>query len=313
MDGLILHRPGIFSCLQDLGRNGYEQLGVRRGGAMDMAAHRCANQLLGNQSDAATVEILLGGVQLEATVPCNIALCGAAAQLRINDKKAAMWQSVALQPGDRIDIGQAQAGCRLYLAVSGGFAVSKQLGSVATVRGDQLGGLFSQPGGQALSKGNLLPCLPALPRQADRQSLAMAERLKASYQGFPQEIKIRLIPGYQYEEFNPASLEQFFSQRYQLSPDSDRMGCRFTGPKPIDTPRQNLTSEGLSLGAVQIPGDGQPIVMMRDHQSMGGYPKIGAVFSADINKIAQRRPGDFVRFERLDLDAAHSLLRAEAL
>ncbi len=295
MSGLRVIQPGVLSLVQDLGRAAGRELGLTQGGALDGFAFGCAHRLVNNAPDCAALEIALGGLELACELETTLAVTGAAMPLAINGEPEAPWRSHRVRPGDRLKLGHASAGCRAYLAVAGGFAVEKFFGSASVVVREGMG--------RALRAGDVLPCAPA----GETGCLALSMQDIPSY---PDEISLRVVKGYQHDSFPAPVLGAFFNGEYRVTPQGDRMGCRLDGPRLAHGLARQL-SEGTCLGAVQVPPDGQPIVLFNDRQTIGGYPKLGAVLSTDLARLGQCQPGTRVRFAAVSLDAAQDVLRAE--
>lgn len=290
---------GMLSLLQDAGRMGQHGLGLTTGGPMDRHAFSLANDLCGNPEAVTAIEITQGGLQLLSSVNTVIALCGAPMPLWINDQPAASWRSHRIYSGDRIQIGYCREGLRAYLAVAGGFDTPTWFGSTATVVRESIGGLSGRP----LQKGDRLPCRP----HTDTRLLQLAATEIPCYNA---TRTLRLIPGYQFERFPVAERERFFAGSYRISQQSDRMGYRLQGTA-IKSGIEQLYSEGIVLGAVQIPGDGQPIVLMNDRQTIGGYPKLGAVLSCDLDWLAQQVAGAQISFTAISAEAGSRIIRSQ--
>lgn len=291
--------PGACSTVQDLGRRGQAHLGVPVSGAMDEYAHSIANWLVGNTACQATLEMTISGAAMEVLVPCSIALTGADMGLTINGVAKAQWHSHQVQTGDSIRIGTARTGCRGYLALAGGVASPMVLGSRSTY----LGGRFGGHAGRMLKAGDILSC-----NGVEQAEVQTTRRLPWS-PAYADSITLRAIAGPQDNWFSQDS-GHFFQSRYTLSPQSDRMGCRLEGSgikKDADAP-ENLLSIPIAAGNVQIPPDGQPIVLFRE-QTIGGYPCIATVLSCDLWRLAQARPGASVCFQRVSLETGQHLAR----
>ncbi|MBY4677880.1 5-oxoprolinase subunit C family protein [Marinobacterium arenosum] len=297
--GLKVIKPGLLTTVQDCGRFGYLRLGLTCGGAMDEQAACWANHLLDNPVDAALLEITIGNVELRAERPLWLAVTGADLQLDLNGRPIAPWQSFPVAAGDRLHFGWARRGIRGYLAVAGGLQVPACFGSRSSVLREPHDGLL----GRALTAGDELPCLA---EQPDRQRRMTPPTFQPDYRA---ELVLRVILGYQIERFRLADLKQFFSSPYLLQPESDRMGYRLSGPA-IRPELSGMLSEGTCYGAIQVPPDGQPIVLMKDHQSLGGYAKLGAVLSLDAFALSQRQAGTELRFAEIELAEAQRLMRA---
>ncbi|ANG63749.1 allophanate hydrolase [Marinobacterium aestuarii] len=279
-------KPGFLTLLQDYGRYGMQHLGMASGGPLDEHAFLWANRLLENHYNCAALEITLGPVRLRALQPTQIAITGADFAARINQQPIEPWGSYWLEAGDELSFAAARSGMRAYLAVGGGFEAQLQHGSCATVMREGCGGL--QGDGRRLEAGDRLEYRSA-PRKRPRQ---VPPRYVPDYSA---PLCLRLLPCYQYDQFDAAQVRRFFSSDYQVSPHSDRMGYRLSGPA-IHSRLDGIISEGIAYGAVQVPGDGQPIVLLRDRQTIGGYPKIGSVATLDAAQLAQRGPGAVIRF-----------------
>ncbi|WP_263080983.1 biotin-dependent carboxyltransferase family protein [Endozoicomonas sp. Mp262] len=296
---LRIIEPGPLSLIQDLGRYGYQHIGVSPGGPMDEQAFLWANKLLANQSNDAQIEINLGMFRCEFLAQTTIAITGADMAAELNGVVIKPWQSYSVKPGDTLSFKGSQNGLRVYLAVRGGFEVPEILGSCSTVARDQLGGLHED--GSKLRAGDCLNYTasdPMLTRQVPEVFIP----------DYSQDITLEVIPGYQYEWFDKHERYRFFNAAYTLSQQIDRMGYRLSG-EAIGCREQGLISEGIALGAIQIPADGQPIILMRDRQTIGGYPKIGCVKIKDLSPLAQCIPGATIRFVEKDLYKAEAEYR----
>ena len=279
----VLH-SGVLSLLQDSGRTGHQQLGLTTGGPLDAEAFHYLNRLLGNASSCTAIEVSVGGLQLEAQTSTFCCVTGAPMPLTINDEEKPLWCVHALQPGDTIELGYTQRGCRAYLGVSGGFTVPAVFGSTATVLREGIGGLHGKP----LTQGDLLPCST----RVNQRRLQLAVPDQPTYQ---RQLTVRVIPGYQRRSFSRIEKRRFFGAAYTVSERCDRMGYQLAGA-PVNCDVQGVLSEGICLGAIQIPPDGNPFVLMNDRQTIGGYPKIGSALSLDVSRLAQLRQGDTVHF-----------------
>ncbi|EME3980758.1 biotin-dependent carboxyltransferase family protein [Vibrio alginolyticus] len=291
---------GPLSLLQDLGRFGHQAIGVSTGGPMDEHAFLWSNRLLGNDRNAAQIEIAMGQFSCEFYAETTIALTGADMAATLNGQPIAFWQSYPVRQGDQLALRGARSGMRAYLAIQGGFKVPTPLNSCATVIRDELGGL--QGVGEKLNSKDYI-------RYSASQPMATKQVLPQFIPQYSQQVTLEVIPGYQYDLFTPEQRQRFFNASYTLTPQMDRMGCRLSG-EPIECQRRNLISEGIALGAIQIPADGQPIVLLRDRQTIGGYPKIGCVTAKGLSQLAQCQPGAEIRFIEKNLyeaEAEHSI------
>jgi biotin-dependent carboxylase-like uncharacterized protein len=302
--------PGLFTTIQDLGRPGALAAGVPPGGAMDRFAHRAANLLAGNSPQDAALECTMSGPHLVAEEPCLIAVTGADFQPRINGAPAPMWTGTFLGRGDRLTFDGRRRGARAYVAVGGGIEGDRWLGSRSTSLMAGRGGMHGRP----LAKGDQLSVA------AERSAPAIAghhlpPRLRPAY----AEQALHAMAGPHLRRLDAESRRLLFSTVFTVSRDADRMGYRLEGPQ-LSTSGGELLSFGLVAGAVQVPRSGQPILLMADHQTAGGYPVVAVVISASMPIAAQLAPGDTVHFvqttaaeagrRRLALSAALATLSA---
>jgi antagonist of KipI len=301
MSDLVVVDPGLLTTVQDLGRPGYQRLGVPPSGPFDRPAFVVANRLVGNPDGAAGLELTLRGPRLEARRECVVAVTGAEMPITVNDQPAPAWTAVRLRPGDVLAFRMVTAGCRGYLAVAGGIDVPPALGSRATYLRGRMGGLD----GRALQKGDALPVGPP---PAVTEGRHVPPDRRPAYSG---EVECRVVLGPQDDRFTPEGIAAFLEGPYEVTPQADRMGYRLKGPAIAHARGHDIISDGIPLGGIQVPGEGQPIVLLVDRQTTGGYTKIATVIGPDIARIGQTRPGQRVRFRRVDLAEAHAALRAE--
>ena len=298
-DALVIDRPGLASSLQDLGRAGLQRYGVPVSGTLDPLAVRLANALVGNDEAEAVLEMLtLGaGFTVEAD-RVRIALVGTAIGLRVDGVRIAANRSVTLGRGAQVAVPSFTDSACCCLAVSGGFAVETVMGSRSTYARGGFGGFAGRllrPGDRLLLRD---PTPPAGPdRRAD----------EIGYGDGP----IRIVPGPQEDWFEPESLTRFFAEPYEITAEADRMGMRLAGPKLNHAKGFNIASDGIVTGAIQVPGTGQPILLLADHQTIGGYPKLGTVASADLPRLGRCRPGQSLRFVRITVAEAEALRRTQ--
>jgi KipI family sensor histidine kinase inhibitor len=289
--GLEVVRPGMYTTVQDLGRRGHRARGVPLSGAADPFALRLLNALVGNPDDSAGLEFTLVGPRVTFHRDAVIAVGGG----EFGDLPR--WRPLAVTAGTTLDLGRARSGCRGYLAVAGGLPLAPVLGSRSTYVRGNLGGWC----GRSLRAGDVLP-LASVQRRI-RNHWHIDERILPPYAAAPE---IRVIAGAQAEEFDPGWL----GRTYRVSTHSDRMGVRLSGDPVARRGGGDLVSSPVAPGTVQVPPDGQPIVLLADAQTIGGYPKVAHVVSVDIPHVAQWKPGDAVRFRRVTLDEARSLAAA---
>lgn len=287
-------RAGPLSLIQDYGRWGAQARGVGVGGPADEHAFVWANYLLGNDHRAAALEVTLGPLQLTARANTMFALTGAEMQASLNGVRLANWSSHYIQAGDVLQLSVPACGLRSYLAVAGGFVCPQRFGSCSSVIREALGGISGR--GEALKAGDMLECRPA-------RKLASRKTPPAFIPDYAEPLSLGLLPGYQYRDFDPGQVQCFLGGEYRVAAASNRMGYQLEGPE-ISAPQMGLISEGISLGAIQLPPSGQPIVLLQDRQTMGGYPKLGCISALDASRLAQRRPGSILRFVPGELEAA---------
>ncbi|MDH3220843.1 MAG: biotin-dependent carboxyltransferase family protein [Gammaproteobacteria bacterium] len=295
MSGFVVRQPGLLSLLHDRGRYGAHDLGLTTGGPLDFIAFDWANRLLGNDPNATCLEVSFGGLTLEADTATSVVVTGAEAPCKLNGAEFPQWQTVDLAPGDRLEIGFAIRGTRTYLAVSGGFDIAPSFGSSSTVVREKIGGLC----GDKLQAQDHLPCSGGV--QSTHYRLDAGDRPR--YGDF---ARLRVVPGYQQDAFDAVQQWRFFSSEYRLTERCDRMGFRLEG-ESVHSQMVGMLSEGICLGAIQIPADGQPIVLMNDRQTIGGYPKIGSVIAQDTARLSQLSPGAAVRFDAISIEQAHNI------
>ncbi|GKV54948.1 KipI antagonist [Sporosarcina sp. NCCP-2222] len=315
---ITVRKAGLSDTIQDLGRFGYQKYGVVTSGAMDAFAHRVANLLVGNEETEGTLEMTLVGPCLYFEEHAVIALCGGDMSASIDGKPIPMWKPVFIQKGTELKMGPAIAGCRVYLAVAGGFEVPNVMGSYATYLKAGIGGCE----GRVLKKGDRLP-IKARKGQAeqifsrlvcDKYCIQSTDWTITSNvrPALADQYEIRVIKGRQYSLFSEESRRLFETEGFAVSSQSDRMGYRLAGPSLHLEEEQELISEAVSFGSIQVPADGNPIILMADRQTTGGYPKIGQVASVDLSLVAQARPGNYLTFREISLDKAQELyLRRE--
>ena len=300
---MTVESPGSLTIPVDAGRQGIHHQGLTSGGALDQQAFYWANQLCGNEWGKTCLEVTYGGLQLRVVRRCVIAVTGADMPLSINGREIARWQTHTVHPGDLVSLAPASTGMRCYLAIKGGFDVASQFGSASAVPRERLGG--ARLNGQGLCAGDSLKGITSM----EKHACILPE------DAIPQDagvLNLRVICSYQYQSFSQLDLARFFSSSYRVTERMDRMGICLHGAA-LSSALTSLSSEGICLGAVQIPPDGQPIIMLNDRQTIGGYPKVGAVLSLDCSRLAQARPGTEVTFERIDMLTAHNLIVLERI
>ena len=292
--GFLVKQAGMLSLIQDAGRFGCFNIGLTNGGPIDLRSFQWANRLCENPLNTTAIEVNLGGLALIAQLDTTIAVTGAEMPFTINGLSKELWRSYQVMAGDVIELGFSTQGLRCYLAVADGFVVAETFGSTATVCREGVGGL----NGGKLQVNDILPCA-SLKRA---HNLILPSILRPS---FSNNVTLHTVPSYQQQSFSSHQQRLFYSSEYTVSKSFDRMGYRLEGHK-IACDIDGILSEGICHGAVQIPADGQPIVLLNDRQTIGGYPKIGAVISTDIAKLGQLNQGGKVHFEPVSMEQAHN-------
>jgi antagonist of KipI len=290
--------PGALTTVQDLGRPGQLRYGIPPSGPIDRAAFVVANRLVGNDNGAAGIECTVTGLRFEVEAPCAVAVTGAGMPVTVNGAEAPAWTTLILKSGDVVKLGVARIGVRAYVAFSGGVDVPPVLGSRSTYLRGRLGGLD----GRALRRDDRLALFPApLPPVRRAQP-----RIVPDFTAVPE---IRVVLGPQADRFTDEGVEAFLGGEYEMLPQSDRMGARLRGPRITHRHGHDIISDGIALGSIQVPGDGQPIALLVDRQSTGGYTKAATVCSFEIGRLGQVKPGQRVRFRAIDLKEAQGALR----
>jgi biotin-dependent carboxylase-like uncharacterized protein len=293
MSVLTIKNSTPLCLLQDAGRFGVRHLGVTQGGALDWVSMSWANKLLGNSLDAAAIEVTLGGLTLEAEADCCLALAGADLGAMLDDRSIAPWRSFFMRKGQQLRFTQPVSGARAYIAAPGGFDAVAVLGSRATVVREGLGGLDGA--GKALKEGDQLSY-----SSASFELHALPDHLIPSLN---DNRPLDVVLGAQIGQFSGQSLFDAFNSDWTLDSRADRMGMRLLGPELVYQGKP-MISEGIPLGAIQIPPDGQPIVLLNDRQTIGGYPRLGALTPLSLARLAQKLPGNVVRMKAVVQEVA---------
>ena len=304
----MLHviKPGFLSTVQDAGRRGWARFGIPPSGPMDRVAFKAANALVGNTPNAAVLEITLSGPHLTVTRDCLVAVCGAEFDLQVGHLPVPTWHAVYVRGGYPIQFGMLHKGARAILAVSGGINVPLFLGSRSTYLNGGFGGLQ----GRSLKPGDQLPLGQSSPGDLVMQAgRSWSKELRPMYKQAPV---IRVVLGPQMDYFDDNALDTFTKHAYIISSSSDRMGLRLQGPVIQHKKCTGIVSDGIITGSIQIPPDGMPIVMMVDHQTTGGYPKIATVIQPDIPLLAQCLPGAAIRFKVISLTEAYEIAASQS-
>ncbi|GGF30707.1 KipI antagonist [Halobacillus andaensis] len=307
-------KDGLLTSVQDLGRTGYQKYGVIASGSMDTFAHRIANLLVGNEENEATLEVTLLGPVIKFEEEAIISICGGNLSPSIDGEKIKMWKPIFVTKGATLSFGKPQSGCRSYIAIGGGMDIPPVMESRATYMRANIGGYE----GRSLEPDDVIQFRQSRPYprkiQAEKRSYvemdwAISTDLIPNYS--PRPV-ISLIKGPQYEWFKEDSQQSLFSTPFKVSSQSDRMGFRMEGETlSLKEPRE-LISEAVSFGSIQVPNDGNPIVLLADRQTTGGYPKIGQVASVDLPVLCQMKPGEHLTFKEMTLaEAQQALLEQE--
>ncbi|MCP3899955.1 MAG: biotin-dependent carboxyltransferase family protein [Desulfobacteraceae bacterium] len=297
MESMRVLSPGGYTTVQDLGRFGYQEMGIPITGSLDLFASAIANLLVGNPENSAVLEITVIGPVLEILASVDVAITGANIGITVNDRPMLEWQSIRLVKGDILSIQQVKKGCRAYLAVNGGIDVPQVMGSYSTYTSSKLGGFQ----GRVIEKGDILESKDV---SLLDKPLFIPDKMIPDY--LSDKI-IRAIPGPQ-DNFFEEGLSLFFGSEFLVTPKANRMGYRLLGPtiEIKDEMPKSIVSESSVPGSVQIPADGQPIILLVE-QTVGGYAKIATIISSDIPKVAQSTPGDTLQFQKIDIKTAHHL------
>lgn len=301
-------KAGLLSSIQDLGRRGYQKYGIIVNGAMDTYSLRMANILVNNEEDESVLEITLIGPDLQFTRNTLFAITGGDLSPTINGKPVPLWKPVYVSQGSILKFGACKTGCRAYLAVAGGYDIPKVMGSKSTYLRAGIGGYQ----GRALQSGDVLPLRldDEWHTEIKSSNIFIAPAWSLGRHHIPNctnNITVRITPGNQFEQFTSTSKENFLNSSFLITTQSDRMGYRLSGPalsleKPLE-----MISEAVSFGTVQVPPDGNPIILLADRQTAGGYPKIAQVAMVDLPIVAQARPGSKLRFQQITLTEAEKL------
>lgn len=293
-------RPGLLTTIQDLGRHGFQQYGIVVSGAMDHVAHRIANLLVGNEPTMATLEVTMMGPKLTAVEDTVIALTGANLSATIDGVSVPLWKSTYVKKGQTLSFGKPVVGLRAYIAVAGGFVGEDVLGSQATYLKAKMGGVD----GREVRKGDVLYRGEVSISLKQLTGRALANDLRPCYD-YKQPFQV--IVGPDDEMFTRDGLSTFFSEDYEITQEVDRMGCRLSGPKIEHKNKADIISDAITVGTIQVPASGQPIILLADRQTSGGYTRIGTVATVDIPRLVQQISGTKIRFEPISVEKAQQL------
>jgi antagonist of KipI len=301
MGVIQVQEPGLFTTVQDLGREGFGPMGVSPSGAADAISIRLGNRLLGNAEGAAGLEMTLLGGTFVFPEGAAVALAGSDFGATLDGKPVELWTALEAKPGQVLRLGPTRSGARCYLCVRGGIEAQLFLGSASTHVLSGLGGHE----GRALRKGDVLR-IGTSNRTTPKRRLSMQALEKLS----PRKV-LRVTFGPQSDWFAEGPQRVLYTQAYRVAEESNRMGLRLEGAAISAPPGGEMISEGVALGAVQVPEEGRPIILFVEQQTTGGYPKIANVISADFHTLGQLRPRDEIRFERVGWETARALLREQ--
>ncbi len=302
MSAIEIVAPGFLTTVQDLGRPGHAAAGVSASGAADAIALRIGNRLVGNQDGAAGLEMTLVGGSFRFEAHAVVAITGADAGAHLGDRAVPPWSPTAVRPGETVVSAAFRGGARAYLCVRGGVDVPHALSSASTHLLTRFGGFQ----GRALRAGDRVLIGPAGTRAPCGHAVD-----PTVIPGYRLAEPFRATRGPQAAWFTPEARAMLYTAEWRVAASSDRMGIRVDGPPIVQAAPRQLVTEGVSLGAIQVPADGRPIVLFVEHQTTGGYPKIANVITADLARLGLLRPGDSLRFEEVSVAAAHALLRAQ--
>lgn len=300
MPNLLITNPGIFTTIQDQGRNGFLQYGLSTAGALDKDSMILANQLVGNKENEAVLECTAFGPNMTFEGDDIIAITGGSVKAKLNGVEISMYRSIQVQAGDQLSIGAIRTGMRTYIAFASTIAVEPIMGSKSTYIRGKLGGLH----GDKLKKDDAIPMGELTTKFVDRYIP------ETSLDPIKKEIVLRVVLGPQNDRFTKDGLDTFLNTAYTVSNECDRMGYRLEGETAIEHENGfDIISDGTAFGAVQVPGSGMPIILFADRGTTGGYTKIATVLSVDMNKLAQVGPGSTIRFQEVSVAEANRIFR----
>lgn len=303
--GFLVQAPGFLTTVQDMGRTGYQAYGVSPAGVMDRRSPTIANLLVGNDENEGVLEVTLGGVSLDFDEDNTVAVCGADAPITVDGVRREPYCAIAVKKGQTLSLGLAAKGMRVYIAFSGGLDIKPVMNSLSTHTQSATGGFM----GRKLERGDAIcfkrPCAALLNMSARRAQIE-------TFHAQDEPTDIRVILGPQDKLFTAAGVSTFLGEAYKVSANSDRMGFRLIGSAVELRRRRDMITDGVVFGSIQVPPSGEPIIMMADRQTTGGYPKIATVISEDLPLAAQCRPGMAMRFCPVTIDEAQALIKKRA-
>lgn len=309
---ITILKTGLLTSIQDLGRNGYQKHGIIVSGAMDVYSLRLANILVGNKENEAAIEITLLGPSLIIEKGTLISITGANLSPTIDGRAVPMCRPIYLNKKSVLKFGSCKSGCRAYLAAAGGYHIEEVMNSKSTYMRAGIGGFK----GRALKKDDVIGINPQNELSEKIADYLCKKDLDSSFvcpkwyidrENFNCDNVIRVVRERQFDEFTLSSQEDFFNNKFKISAQSDRMGYRLSGEELKLERNFEMISEPVSFGTIQVPKDGNPIVLLADRQTTGGYPKIAKVVDVDIRKVVQKKPGEFLKFKEISLEDAEKL------
>lgn len=313
--GIEIIKGGLMTTVQDAGRRGYQRYGMGVSGAVDVHAYHYANILVGNERNEAVLEATMIGPSIRFQSDSVIAVTGGDLSPMLDGKPCPMYQAVPALKGSILSFGMMKSGCRAYIAFAGGLEIYPVMGSRSTYIKAGLGGFD----GRKLKDGDEIAFARSgfMPKNLEKRILPEELRFEAvagtagSAGMGPREYTVRVLLGPQDDRFTEKGIETFLNSAYKVTDQFDRMGCRLTGPKIEHVTDGNIITDGIAFGAIQVPDSGEPIIMLSDRQTTGGYAKIASIINVDMPMIAQAKTGDTIRFVKTDIDTAQDLFIAQ--
>lgn len=297
MNGFEVLKPGVLTLVEDKGRFSFSHLGITNSGFMDEFAALQAHKLLDNSLEENLLEVGFGNLELKSYGDTIISITGAKCEFSLNGIKKDTWQTIVVRKNDVIKIGKILEGQRVYLAAKNGFKIKKDFGSNSTTIKEGLGGLD----GKKIKSGDFL----VFKEFKDK----FHRRVKEVYiPNYSDSLTLRVILSYQEESFSKEQKEKFFNSTYTITQDFNRMACKLSGEKIFST-LNGIVSEGIAFGSIQIPKDGQPIILLKERQTIGGYPKIGSVLNIDCYKLSQQKVGSKIKFQEISLEESQKKVK----
>mgnify|MGYP006288441045 CR=1 FL=1 len=291
--------PGMFTTVQDLGRQGYQKYGIPPSGGIDPYSLQLANLLVGNDREEACLEATISPPTIKFNEDVWFAVTGADWQPELNGRELSLWKSFPAKTGDRLSFKSTEKGMRVYISVSGGISVDAVLGSKSTYTRAGFGGFQ----GRALESGDVL--------NISDSGQVFSQEIPENYRPELKLEDIGVVLGPQETHFNKKGIENFLNSKYTVATDADRMGVRLEGPPIEHRDGADIISEPVAGGSIQVPGNGQPIILLSDRQTTGGYTKVATAIKSDLHKLAQMRPGSEVSFRKIPLEKAYSLRKEQ--